>query len=228
MGGNQVGISGLSRQNAISYTTPTLHGFSIQAAWGEQDAVNNGMWDIALRYAGEFSGFRVAAAISYGENAGSTSDFQDSPIANGSTEAEKWQGSASVLHVASGLYLTGAYVNQSFNVAVPDTTYWYLQGGVSRNWTGLGNTVLYGEYGRFEDGGVGVSAGGLNGLITDSEVTFWGVGVVQHIDAAAMELYLAYRNYEAYMDTASGGVGPALDGNIDSLSVVTAGARIRF
>ena len=228
MGGNTVGISGLSRQNAISYTTPTLAGFSAQVAWGEQDAVNSGMWDAALRYAGEFSGFRVAAAVSYGVNAGSTSDFQDSPIANGSTEAKKWQGSASVLHVASGLYLTGAYVNQSFDVAVSDTTYWYLQGGISQNWTGMGKTVLYGEYGRFENGGVGVNPGAGGVTIDGSEVTFWGLGVVQHIDAATMELYLAYRRYDASINTASGTFDGLPDGDMDALSVITAGARIRF
>ena len=234
MGGSTVGISALSRQNAISYTTPTIAGFSVQAAWGEQDATNDGMWDIALRYAGEFSGFRLAAAVSYGENAGGTNDFNDAPTVG--TESEKWQGSASILHVASGLFLTGAFVEQSYNVVVPDTTYWYMQGGITRNWTGMGNTVFYGEYGRFEDGGVGVSYGTLDDPVTltqhtidSSEVTFWGIGVVQHIDAAAMELYLAYRHYEAtVLGTAGTSLTPFLDGSLDDLSVVTAGARIRF
>ncbi len=72
-----MGISGLSRQNAIMYTTPTVAGFSASVAWGEADAVDDGMWDAALRYAGEFGGFRVAAAISYGKNAGNTTDFED-------------------------------------------------------------------------------------------------------------------------------------------------------
>jgi hypothetical protein len=175
----------------------------------------------------------VAAAVSFGENAGGTQDFQDAPVANGSTEAEKWQGSASILHVATGLFLTGAFVEQSYDVAVPDTTYWYMQGGITRNWTGMGNTVLYGEYGRFEDGGVGVTYGadgvGTAHTIDASEVTFWGIGVVQHIDAAAMEVFLAYRNYEATVaGTAGTSVNTFFDGNLDDLSVVTAGARIRF
>ncbi len=72
-----MGISGLSRQNAIMYTTPTVAGFSASVAWGEQDAIRDGMWDAAVRYAGEFAGFRVAAAVSYGKNAGSTTDFGD-------------------------------------------------------------------------------------------------------------------------------------------------------
>jgi hypothetical protein len=57
MGGGPVNGSGLARGNAISYRTPTFGGFSIGATWGEND-----IWDVAARYAGEFSGFRLAAA----------------------------------------------------------------------------------------------------------------------------------------------------------------------
>ena len=62
LGGGTINGSTLSRANAISYTSPTFGGFSVSAAWGEDD-----IWDVALRYAGEFSGFRVAAGIGYGE-----------------------------------------------------------------------------------------------------------------------------------------------------------------
>jgi hypothetical protein len=244
-----MGINALSRNNAISYTTPTFAGFSLQAAWGEQDAIDDGMWDIAARYAGEFSGFRVAAAISYGKNVGGTSDAEDATSANlpsfgNGADLRKWQGSASVLHVASGLYLTGAYVNQSYNgdsagevnsftggglVAGdnrPDTTFWYLQGGVSQNWTGMGKTVVYGEYGRFNDGADGLTTVGGDSIF-NSEVSFFGLGVVQHIDAAAMEVFLAYRQYQASFDSLAGapfGTG----GDMDDLSIIMGGARVRF
>jgi hypothetical protein len=241
MGGSTVGINGLSRQNAISYTTPTMHGFSLQAAWGEQDAVDDGMWDVALRYAGEFAGFRVAAAVSYGKNAGNTTDAEDPtagttlPIFGNGADIRKWQGSASVLHVATGLFLTGAFVNQSYNGTSPgelnfgvagtnrpDTDMFYVLGGITRNWTGLGNTAIYGEYGRFEGGLDGIIAGLVE--FSSTEVDFWGIGVVQHIDAAAMEMYLSYRNYSnSFVDAA----GPTTV-NGDDLSVVMGGARIRF
>jgi hypothetical protein len=250
MGGNTVGISALSRQNAISYTTPTIAGFSLQAAFGEQDAVDSGIWDVALRYAGEFSGFRVAAAVSYGKNAGSTSDAEDSASATNiisfgdGADIRKLQGSASVLHVASGLYLTGAYVNQAYHgdsvgevnsftggglVAGQnrdDTTMWYLQGGISQNWTGMGKTVVYGEYGRFEGGADGLTTGGGDSIF-NSEVSFFGLGVVQHIDAAAMEVFLAYRQYQASFDSLAGapfGTG----GDMDDLNIIMGGARVRF
>ena len=63
-----------------------------------------------------------------------------------------------------------------------------------QRWSSLGHTVLYGEYERFEDGGVG----GLieDGVSVSSEVNLWGVGIVQEIDAAAMSIWLSYRHLD--------------------------------
>jgi len=48
------------RYNVIKYVSPTIMGFIFSTAWGEDD-----MWDIALRYAGEFSGFKIAAGVGF-------------------------------------------------------------------------------------------------------------------------------------------------------------------
>ncbi len=103
----------------------------------------------AVRYAGEFSGFRLAAAVSYsvnrdpeGSTSGGESVFNVNPTSTPDTR--KWQGSASVMHVASGLFLSGAYITQAYHgntpaelilstngvdpsaVNRPDTKAWYL------------------------------------------------------------------------------------------------------
>ena len=44
----------------VRYNSPTFGGFSVGASWGEDD-----MWDVAARYAGEFNGFKLAAAAAY-------------------------------------------------------------------------------------------------------------------------------------------------------------------
>src|SRR5262245_35877309 len=72
LGGGTVNGSGLSRANAVMYTTPTVGGFSASASWGEDD-----FWDAALRYAGEAGGFRLAAAIAYTHNVGGLGDNED-------------------------------------------------------------------------------------------------------------------------------------------------------
>ena len=71
----------------------------------------------------------------------------------------------------------------------------------------LGKTTAYGEWNRFEldpNGGGG------------GAVDMWGLGMVQAIDAAAMDLYIGYRNYDL------GDLGA------DDLQIISAGARLKF
>jgi hypothetical protein len=244
LGGGAVNVSSLNRSNAITYTTPTWQGFSAQAAWGEDD-----MFDAALRYAGEFSGFRFAAAVAYARNVSGVNDTNDlapNGLPGGNlalgTDTSRWQGSASILHVATGLFLSGAYVNESYDGSADferkcitvdtgvctafggnrgDVTMWYLLGGIAKNWTGLGNTVLYGEYANVEDGAAGFVVNGE--ILRSSNAEMWGLGIVQNIDAAAMELYLSYRQYSADAREL-GGTGQSYE----DFNVVLGGARIRF
>jgi hypothetical protein len=229
LGGNTVNGSGLSRAQAISYSTPNVGGFTASAAWGEND-----VWDVALRYAGEFSGFRLAAGIGYISNSSGLGDVTEDPISGNfalstqcaanappkgdGCEPTQLKGSASILHVATGLYLTGAYVRQDNDVAGrDDTTMWYLNGGIAKNWTGLGNTVLYGEYARVDNALDNFNVSDAT-FVANAESTMWGLGVVQNIDAAAMELFLSYKNFSADV--------PGQD--VKDFDVVLGGARIKF
>jgi hypothetical protein len=209
--GGGVGGSTLSRANAIMYTSPTMGGFSVSAAWGEND-----LWDVALRYAGEFGGFRIAAGIGYASNLGNIAVNEQVAFLNGEPDHPTFlKGSVSVLHVGTGLFANFAYVNRdndglptSVIAAGTDNTVLYFgQAGISKNWTGLGNTVLYGEYGFVE-----------NGISNTSEATVWGLGIVQNLDAAAMELYLSYRNYS----------GENAGVEAKDMDIVMGGARIKF
>ncbi len=226
LGGATVYGAGLSRANAISYTSPVFGGFSVAAAWGEDD-----LWDIALRYAGEHGGFRVAAALAYADNVGGTGEFSDT-AGNAAREISQVKGSASILHIASGLFLQGSYLTQDndavtvFGDNVDDTRMYQVQGGIAKNWSGLGNTVLYGEYARVDDAFVATGFNSDGDVIRNSgfaNVDVWGLGVVQHIDAAAMELFLSYRNYSADRSLI---VFP-ITGDAD-MDIVMGGARIKF
>jgi hypothetical protein len=116
-----------------------------------------------------------------------------------------------------------------------------VDGGIMKNWTGWGNTTFYGEWGRFDDGTVGLLAsvaypglgptatGGFDpgSIVVASDVTWWGAGIVQTIDAAAMDFYVAYRHYEASA-TMSGGGGNQIPGDLNGIWFIQAGARIQF
>jgi porin-like protein len=230
LGGGTVNGAGLSRANAVMYTSPTFGGFSVSGSWGEDD-----FWDVALRYAGEHAGFRVAAAIAYADNVGGLGDNEDvvavsNNVLNANNLTEKLQinqvkASASLLHVATGLFVQGSYLTQDNDTrGVEDTVLWQIQGGIAKNYTGLGNTVFYGEYANVSD------AFGF----TNSNVDIWGLGVVQHLDAAAMELFLSYRHYDGSADSVSAqgaqfGLDETNPGRINAdFDAVFGGARIRF
>jgi hypothetical protein len=75
--------------------------------------------------------------------------------------------------------------------------------------------------------------------VTDTELTVWGLGIVQNLDAAATELYLGWRHYSADVtcngsggttattcDGAAGGTSHKL--GVQDLDIVAGGARVKF
>ncbi len=88
--------------NAVRYDTPVLAGFSASASWGQDDD-----WQIAGRYAGEVSGFKVLVGIGY---AGSTDETLAVPLASLiRKDLSYFQAGAYAEHLASGLFAHGAY-----------------------------------------------------------------------------------------------------------------------
>ncbi len=112
--------------------------------WGEDD-----VWSASVRYAGEFGGFRVAAGIGY--EAQDSSATQTIQLDNGArNHRHEWAGSLALMHVASGLFAPGSLCRSEF-LNGTDATFWMIQGGITKNWFGMGNTSLYGEYGNARD-----------------------------------------------------------------------------
>jgi hypothetical protein len=56
----------------------------------------------------------------------------------------------------------------------------------------------------------------------------WGLGVVQHIDNAEMQVYLGYRHHTADFDILDAGGARVNAGNIDAFDTVIAGSKIAF
>ena len=194
---------------------------------------------VDLRYAGEFSGVRAAASVGWNRSDGNDDDSGTS-LANG--DYRIWGLAGSLLHVPTGLFVQAEYIAAKYTVAnnavagspltnvTRDADRWHVQGGIRQNFFGIGATSLYGEYGKHNDFGVlnttdaaGVSGFNTVGPITTDSLRIWGVGMVQQIDAAAMDLYIGYRNYKADAADAAGNAS-----TLNSIDVIAAGARIRF
>ena len=233
-----------SRLDTVKYVSPTFAGFTFSAAWAEDD-----FWDVGLRYAGEFNGVRIAAGIGYYED---RDEEADANLDDGNRHLKELKGSASIWHVPTGLFVSAAFGHREFGgtdptmvrtgtlINRPDQDFWWIAGGVNKNFFGIGNTSIYAEYSETSDTQAGrvlnLGAGLATFNVQSDSTTMWGAGIVQNIDAAAMELYLAYRHFDINATGCQSGAafsavcpaGTLRSAPLDSLDVVTAGARIRF
>ncbi len=198
-------VNGMERIDGVRYDSPTFAGFTLSGSWGEDDE-----YDVALRYAGEFGGIRVAGGAAYQnferDNTGATQ--QNVTVA------------ASVYHTPTGLYIAGSGTAAERNAdMVPaigeksSATAWYVQGGYRSMFTELGETVLFAEYGTQND-----SASSGNYFMPDSGTEYFGLGIVQDVDMLGASLYVTYNNYSAERAGVQG----------DDIGVVMTGLRIKY
>jgi hypothetical protein len=163
------------------------------------------------------------------------------PNQNYRQEGHLFQIGASAMHVPSGLFVYGLYQNdqeegtkfKSFNFntgkvtdsAANDTDVWFVKAGIKRTFSPVGATVIWGEWGQYNDqfrglcGLPGDSPNFDNGntycqtslvtginkdgtaqttaaIVTGSQVTRYGVGVVQEVDSAAMHLFARWQHLD--------------------------------
>jgi hypothetical protein len=255
----------------VKYTSPFFlghtksSGFQFAADWGADDA-----WAVALRYAEEFQGIRVAAGIGYSDfsnpDRGFCSDANNAAPATApgvgpagsSIDCNSLQMSASILHVASGLFLSGGYgqlnndnARAAAAIAAPAQTningksdVWWIMGGWQARLNPLGSTIFYGQYVDLNTGvnvtnsviGTVAAADPLaagtglgTSIIRGASTQAWGLGISQNIDAAAMVLYMGFHNIST--DLTLGSVANANRGRsnpVDDFQVFYTGATIKF
>lgn len=214
MGGFNNATEGQSgRRNIVRYDSPTFAGFTATAAWGEDD-----MWDTALTYKGDVGDFALVGKIGYGESSDPAANGGQCAVGTG--DCQWWGAAGTIMHTPTGLYVYAGYGATQIDLKAAqagqddEANTWFVQGGIEKKFIPLGKTTVFGEF-RRDDVGLSKAAQG-------SELDFWAAGIVQNIDAAAMDLYLIYRN--ASGDATVGGVKT----NLDDLDMVIAGARIQF
>jgi predicted porin len=190
-------LDGVSRVDRVRYDSPSIYGFVLSASWGEDD-----YYDVALRFKKEFNSIRVAAGIAYvaaDEVNGNEDDLG---------EFEQVSGSFSVMHIPSGIFLSAAAGEKDFDDEVlSDASFWYAQAGIEKRVMSYGSTTFYGEYGLYE------------GFVENAEAQRWGVGLVQAIDSAAMDVYAQATFWD--IDD------PAFEDN-GELTTILVGSRIKF
>jgi hypothetical protein len=189
--------------------------------------------------------------------------LEDADCGRGS-ETDLFQVGASIMHKPSGLGIYGLYQHEDNSGKVinfgdadccpqdpsddrvfntPDSDVWYVKPFWRKAWSPIGATVLYGEYGEYQDqfgGLVGQSLSDLGAqgdpydenlgiysvpgcqdvyecFVTGSEVQRWGLGLVQEIDPAAMHLWVRWQHQELEVDFL--GVGGKCGGSDDTCKI---------
>ncbi|MGF1651437.1 MAG: porin [Hyphomicrobiaceae bacterium] len=236
--GNYIDSIDGARRQGIHYVSPTMMGFSFAASYfhnanaNEFDDNDRDGWDVALRYAGEFNGVRVAAGIGYREVETNTINSTTGVVTRNPDE-QTLIFAGSVLHVPSGLFFNGGYARvwDGSRVDVPiaantavglgpstfaivDYDAWNVGAGIVRTFHPIGATTLAADFGKVHiDGG--------------AEPFYYGIGMVQNIDATATDVYMSWRRYDLDGVSVTGSVptGPALE---DTADVFTMGMRVRF
>ena len=204
-------FDGTTRQNVVRYDTPNIAGFTLSAAWGEDD-----FWDVAARFKGKFGDFGVKASIGYFE-------FDGSDVVGrfrGITEETSFIAGAGIIHNPTGLFIHGEYRTFDYEGAaagLPDSKGWSVNGGIKRRFNSLGKTALYVAYTQVDDGYVRATLTEVaNGSSTEAtRLTF---GINQWIDAAALELYAQYNHNESEVNGE----------DLNDVDTVVLGGRIKF
>ena len=234
--------------NGVRYDSPTFGGFSLSGGYYEDDVKdialkyaadwNNFKVSAAFGYTNVTDEGCVAFSFVAGATCGGgvAGGGGGAPFQGFRRDVDILQVGASAMHVPSGLFIYGLWQQEDnhgtslagstisvagtpiSSSAVNENEVWYLKAGIKRTWTPLGATVLFGEYGRYEDQFAGLCAFGpacgaifqvgptsgansfVIGDITGSEVTRYGLGVVQEIDSAAMHLFARWQHLDLDLD----------------------------
>lgn len=222
--------------NVVRYDTPAIAGFVLSASYGEDD-----IWDVGAKYEGSFNSIKLAASIAY-----THSTDENGLDGSGDSPNKTLVGSIAILHEPSGLNALVAAGNRSFDEPVDDQNsgtfrtprdarYIYAKLGWLAKLTSLGPTAFYGEYGRFRDYITATSdfdvvdAGGVPGdRIVGNTAQVWGLGVVQHIEAAEMQIYLGYRHHSFDFDLVDSAGDEVAGEGLESFQSIVVGSKIAF
>ncbi|MCP4329967.1 MAG: porin [Alphaproteobacteria bacterium] len=165
-------LDGLSRKQRVRYDTPTFAGFSLATSYSD-----GGFYDVRVQHTQKYpalGGLKVAAAAGWYDGTDSAGSGK-----------EGFGGSASILHVPTGLNISGAHGQVLDTDGDTEPHFYYLKGGWQGNLFDFGKTALSADAFIGEDYE-------QDGSTSDA----YGFQLVQNIDASNTELYAGGRVFE--------------------------------
>ena len=198
-------------RNGIRYDLPAFGPVSIAAGYANDD-----IFDVALKYAGDFAGMKANLGLGYSVNADGGSNV-------GGKGSDTFQIQGGLMHTGSGVFGLATYQQEEADGAVAgsgdDTDAYYFKAGIKKKFFNAGDTAFYGSYGLYNDQ-YGMGAG-----ISGSEVTRWGLAVEQYFGPRLL-VYALWEQLELEVDGT-----PAVEAayaNAEDLALATIGVTFFF
>lgn len=223
--------------STVKYSSPhlfALHGKDggrdglwLEADWGNADDLkasgfaktNGNLWDVAVHALKQYEQFELSGVASYRNGvvidaSGTNLSF---PLFSGMAvqDVKVWTVAGGLKHMPTGAFVNATYGDLDFSTlatGAPHLKAWEAQVGIEEKWMPFGKTSVFFQYGEFDLGG----SAGLG------KIPNYGLGLVQNIEPAAMDLYVTWERYQPDA-TAKSFLGLTGDP-----SVVMAGGRIKF
>ena len=139
------------------------------------------------------------------------------------------------MHEATGLYVNAAYgvleddlLKARFGAGTNDEHKFYaIEAGIQQKWFPIGKTTIFGQYYNADGGATDRNYTNV-GRMLGSELDIYSLGVMQGVDAAAMNFYAMYRHVEAEATTTNGGGAGAGTLQFEDVDMFMTGAIIKF
>jgi hypothetical protein len=230
--------NGPRRNDYLRWDSPSFGGFGLTALVGDND-----IWEVGAKYFTKTDRFALNTAIDY-------YDYDAEPLGSAGrlSTFQEVKGLFSIKDLQSGLFLTAWAAQRDYErtlggVTLGDTGY-SLQGfvGIEKRFLPLGNTTIYGGYGQYNNmastGLSGAAAtplgvggdGRVDDYVADAEISRVTFGVIQNIQAAAMDIYAIAEHYSA--DVAVGDLkdigGATAKADLEDYFAIVIGSNIRF
>ena len=230
--------NGPRRNDYLRWDSPSFGGFGVTALVGDND-----IWEVGAKYFTKTDRFALNTAIDYYDY-----DAEALGSAGGLSNFQELKGLFSVKDLPSGLFLTVWAAQRDYErtlsgVTLGDTGH-SLQAfaGIEKRFLPLGNTTIYGGYGVYNNmASTGLSGAGATALgvgadgrtddyVADAEISRVTFGVIQNIQAAAMDVYAIAEHYSA--DVAVGDLknigGATAKADLEDYFTIIVGSNIRF
>ena len=202
LGGQFADLDFNSRQQRVRYDTPAVGGFMLTMSHSDRQTV-----EAAIRFSGKMFDSKVKAGIGTAQMSGEGEAFDEMYGAQVSMAHKSGLG----FTMGCGFQKRAAKVTSSAGIQETDNdrSGCHTQGHLKRKFNSLGASTIVVEYDRK-----------ANMQSHGDVATGVGVNFHQKIDAAALELWVKYSNYDLERE-----VGSA---SVEDIDIISLGTRMKF